>query len=66
MVKLMVYLSIEKCPSKFTNVTVWENCTLDSQIFLFREVYYSNSVIFNNYVKLLFQIVGLKMSSLPT
>jgi hypothetical protein len=49
MVSLVVSLSIGY-PSKVIDVTIWEHCTFDSQIFGCGKVYYSKSIIIINVV----------------
>jgi hypothetical protein len=50
----------------FMNVAMWEHCTFDNEIFRCGKIYYSNAIIIINLCKLSFQIVGLKVSSMPT
>jgi hypothetical protein len=44
---------IRASPSKFMNVTMWEHCTFDSQIFGSGKVYYSNTIIIIDFVQTL-------------
>jgi hypothetical protein len=48
-VNLIVNLSIRRHPCNFMNVTMWEHCTSDRQIFGCDKVYYSNSIIITNF-----------------
>jgi hypothetical protein len=66
MVNLIVNLSISRCPSKFMNVTMWEHCTFGNKIFGYGKVYYSISIITIILCKLLFPVVGFKVSFLPS
>jgi hypothetical protein len=52
-VNFVVSLSIRRCSSKFMNVTIWELCTFDSQIFGCVKFYYYNSIIITNFVQTL-------------
>jgi hypothetical protein len=56
MVSLIVGLSVRRYPSKFMNVTRWEHCTFDSQIFGCVKVYYSNCMLITNLCELLFPL----------
>jgi hypothetical protein len=56
-------LSIRRRSSKFINVTIWEHCTFDSQIFGCGKFTTLTALLISS--KLSFP-VGLKMSPLPT
>jgi hypothetical protein len=51
MVNLVVRLPIRSCASKFTNVMMWVHRTFDNKIFECGKMYYSNSIIINNFMK---------------
>jgi hypothetical protein len=44
-IKLGVSLPIRRGPDVLMNVSVWQHCVLNNQIFLCNRVYYSNTII---------------------
>jgi hypothetical protein len=47
---LIVILSVRRCPNKFMNLTMWELCTFDCEVFRCGKDHYSNSIFIANFV----------------